>query len=121
MGHLIFFKMNKIKIYLLGICLCFMATSCGDFGDTNIDPNNPAKVSSDFLLTRAEKDIMDNTNDRWMGGGVTFVNAQYWAQNNYSDESRYNPRQDVTNVHFSAYYSTALNDLIVGVSRALAS
>ncbi len=88
-----------------------MANACGDFGDTNIDPNNPATVAPGFLLTRAQKDIMDNTHDEWIGGRTTFFNAQYWAANNYTDESRYAPRQGAIGGAFSQLYITALNDL----------
>jgi Starch-binding associating with outer membrane len=103
--------MKQIKIYIVGIIFCLIANSCGDFGDTNIDPNNPSTVSTGFLLTKAQKDLMSNTHDEWIGGRVTFLNAQYWSQNNYTEESRYNPRQDVTNTHFTSFYTEPLNDL----------
>jgi Starch-binding associating with outer membrane len=103
--------MNKYKLYTILIVFCLSANACGDFGDTNIDPNSPSLVNPSFLLTRAEKDLVDFTHNEWIGARTTFVCAQYWSQNNYTDESRYNFRQDVTNNAFTDFYTGPLSDL----------
>ncbi len=86
--------------------------SCGDdFGNINIDPNSPSEVPTDYLLTTAQKSAMDNIWDEWMNGRFGLLVSQYWAQNNYTDESRYAFRQGTINDYFSLYYITSLRDL----------
>ncbi len=102
--------MKNIKICLL-LALLFTAISCGkDFGDLNADPNNPAGVPADYLLTSAEKYLADQTtgNDMVYFGGLW---AQYFSQNNYTDESRFKYRPDNVNFRWSWYYADALYDL----------
>ena len=43
---------NKI-LYILAVTGLFVLTSCGDFGDMNLDPNHPLQVDTRFLFTRA--------------------------------------------------------------------
>lgn len=40
---------------------------------------------------------MDEVVDQWDNGRLGMVHAQYWSQNQYSDESRYRPRTVSTN------------------------
>lgn len=39
------------------IALAIFITSCGDFGDINIDPNNPSEDDTRYLLIRAEQGV----------------------------------------------------------------
>lgn len=95
---------NILKLSVIGVGL-FFATSCGDFGDTNVDPNNPASVPAELLLSTALKETMDEVVDQWDNGRLGMVHAQYWSQNQYSDESRYRPRTVSTNNFWRALFS----------------
>ncbi len=103
--------MKKLKYLLLSLFM-FGALSCGDnFGDINVDPNNPSTVPADFLLTSAQKAMADDVWDEWMNARFGLLVSQYWAQNNYTDESRYNFRTGVVNSYFASYYVRTLRDL----------
>ncbi len=103
--------MKTIK-YLLFPVFLLAVISCGkDFGDINVDPNNSTKVPPDYLLTNAEKSLMGHllAGQNLYGGGLLF--SQYWAQNNYTDESRYQIRPYLNNIFWSNWYSGILYDL----------
>lgn len=103
--------MKNLKYSLVALGL-LIAVSCGkDFGDLNVDPNNPSSVPVEFLLTSAEKFIADDTWDEWMNARFGLLVSEYWAQNNYTDESRWNFRTGVVNDYWGYYYSRALSDL----------
>lgn len=87
-----------------------MMTGCKDLTELNDDPNRPSEVSNDFLLTSAQRLLglryygnFDN-----ISFGMTI--AQYWAQNEYSDEVRYQYRPQTNNTFWLEFY-TGINDL----------
>ena len=43
--------MKKIKLYALALAGLLSFAGCGDFGDDNIDPNNPSKPETRFMFT----------------------------------------------------------------------
>ncbi|MGM0579137.1 MAG: SusD/RagB family nutrient-binding outer membrane lipoprotein [Bacteroidota bacterium] len=100
---------NLHKIYILLFAVIF-ATSCEDITELNEDPNRPTEVPVEYLLTSAERQL----GNRLYGGfdnvafGMTV--SQYWAQNEYSDETRYQFRANTNNTFWSQFY-TAINDL----------
>lgn len=103
--------MKNIRIFILTVLL-FGSASCGkDFGDININPNNPSEVSPDFLFTSAAQSIAIFNSG---GGHVYFVQlwAQHFCQNNYTDESRFRVRPDANNSNWSWLYSGPLFDLV---------
>lgn len=103
--------MKKHKLLILSLFM-LGAVSCGDnFGDINVDPNNPSLVPADYLLTGAQNALADDIWDEWMNGRFGLLVSQQWAQNNYSDESQYTFRQGVINQYFGYYYHRALIDL----------
>jgi hypothetical protein len=101
--------MKKFIYSLLAILLIFGATSCHDLEETNIDPNNPAVVSSASLMNGAQKKMMDYIFDNWFSGRQALVYSQYWAQRNYTEEDRYQIRESVNNNYFNALYTVAGN------------
>lgn len=112
--------MKNIKITLVALGL-LISVSCGkNFGDINVDPNNPSTVPVEFLITTAEKFMADDIWDEWMNARFGLLVAQYWAQNNYTDESRWNFRTGVINSYWGQYYNRALRDLdeIIKVNNA---
>lgn len=83
-----------------------LASSCTkDFEDINTDPNKPSNVSTGFLLTSAQKGLMDNTWDEWFNGRRGNQLAQYWSSNQYSSESRYQFRNEISNSYWALFYS----------------
>lgn len=49
--------MKKIKILALAFAGLASMSSCGDFGDLTVDPNNPSSPETRFLFTRVCMDI----------------------------------------------------------------
>ena len=47
--------MKYIKFIAIALTGLMTFSSCGDFGDTNIDPNNPSMPDTRFLFTYACK------------------------------------------------------------------
>lgn len=103
--------MKEYKYLVLALFM-FGAVSCGDnFGDINVDPNNPSVVPAEYLLTSAQNAMADDVWDEWMNGRFGLLVSQYWSQNNYTDESRYTFRQGVINSYWGYYYDRSLRDL----------
>ncbi|MFN4256338.1 MAG: SusD/RagB family nutrient-binding outer membrane lipoprotein [Saprospiraceae bacterium] len=112
--------MKNIKsIALLAALLGFV--SCGkNFDDLNVDPNSPDAVPAEFLLTNAQKTLAD----QYSGGNhVYFTNlwGQYFAQNNYSEESRYLLRPNNINFQWEWYFAETLFDLAEAKRRVMAA
>jgi|TARA_B110000914_G_scaffold223275_1_gene238421 hypothetical protein len=105
-------KMNKNIFILMGLIGAISITGCTkDFGDLNTNPNEPTAVSTGFLLTNAQKSIMDRTNNSFWGSRRGMQLSQYWSSNQYSNESRYQLRTEVTNSAWNDYYAGALQNL----------
>lgn len=51
----------------------------------------------EFIITSAEKAMADYIWDEWMNARFGLLVAEYWAQNNYTDESRWNFRVGTIN------------------------
>ncbi|MCB9308097.1 MAG: SusD/RagB family nutrient-binding outer membrane lipoprotein [Lewinellaceae bacterium] len=103
--------MKNIKYLFVAMGL-LISVSCGkNFGDINTDPNNPSQVPVEFLITSAEKAMADDIWDEWLNARFGLLVSQYWAQNNYTDESRWNFRTGVINSYWGYYYSRSLRDL----------
>lgn len=107
--------MKKITIKSLivlsaaGLLLGLSACTKG-FDRINTDPNNPQSVPNSYLLSGAQKGLMDNTWDRWWNGSVGMLLAQYYAENQYTDESQYQFRESVIKDYWNAFYSGAVPD-----------
>ena len=104
--------MNLKNMLTLGLAGALVLTGCRkDFDSINPNHNEPLTVSTGFLLTSAQKSLMDNTTDEWWNGRRGNQLAQYWASNQYSNESRYQFRTEIDNEYWSAFYAGALKDL----------
>ena len=89
--------MNKFIIPLI-----IILTACGDFGDTNVDPNNPTSVPVAGFLTNAIHSM-----PTYESGITGLYYAQYWSATRYTENSRYS----VTQFDFTSIYSGPLSDL----------
>lgn len=102
-------KTLKIFAFISSLVILLVAGCTKDFEEINTDPNNSVAVETAYILTYAEKNMMDNLRDLWYGGRCTQVLAQHWSQRNYSDEDRYLFRTTVTNNAWRAFYRTMMN------------
>ncbi|MBK9110014.1 MAG: hypothetical protein IPM92_17025 [Saprospiraceae bacterium] len=86
-------SIHKIKAII--VLIIFIVSSCGkDFGDINVDPNNPRIVRPEVLMTGAQKVLADGVFAGVNATGITNLAlpellAQSWTQNNYTDVCRY--------------------------------
>jgi len=101
--------MKNIKIFLLSAFL-LGSLSCGkDFGDINVDPNNPQVVPPETLITACEKTLADYLSIYSLIPAELL--AQTWASNNYTEFSRYIIDGGYSNAWFTQLYAGALQDL----------
>ncbi|HRY32443.1 MAG TPA: SusD/RagB family nutrient-binding outer membrane lipoprotein [Bacteroidales bacterium] len=102
--------MKRISIFLIFLVSLTLMLGCTkDFDKFSENPNDPQQVSTGFILTYAQKYLMDNMRDEWFGGRCTFLLSQYWAQNNYTDEDRYLFRTTVTDAQWRYFYLGLMN------------
>lgn len=92
-------RIKQISLVLFGVVV---AAGCNDFGDMNVDPNNPSSAQTDLLLTNAQKSISS------VVGSVTpALYVQYFAETQYDEDSRYQTVQ----FDFNGWYTGVLKDL----------
>lgn len=101
----------KFITALLVAAFLFPLSSCSDFGDTNIDPNNPVEVPAEGLLSQVEFALNNrlwgrNYNAEW---GMLMV--QHWTQNEYTEEGRFDVDGNNFDGLWTDMYANALKDL----------
>jgi hypothetical protein len=102
--------MKKILYYFFVVLLSVgMTTTCSDFEELNVDPNNPTEVPSNMVMSGVEYQIMYYVYDAWFSGRQCLLYAQYWAQVNYTEEDRYQLRESVNNNYFNRFYMYIAN------------
>ena len=87
------------------VLLVSITSACGDFGDMNVDPNEPTDVPAENLVTQA---MFGSTYFYWERTanaemGMLFV--QHLAQSEYTEEQRYNFNNSNFNVFWSVIYA----------------
>ncbi len=108
-------KINHKAIAVVMVGSLLLGSCRKNFDNINDDPNNPKEVPNAYLLTGAQRGIMDNTIDVWWGANVGNQLGQYWSSNQYTSESRYLYRTGVTNSYWSSFYGGTTNDQQVAV------
>lgn len=93
------------KLCMFGTVALSLAACKTDLSEYNVNPNEPNKVPTSYLLTGCEKILMDRTWDRWNNGTMGMLLSQYWAQNSYAEESRYAFRAGVINSMWADFYT----------------
>src|SRR5690606_6052403 len=81
---------KKSYIALIGLSItAFSACSDQIFTEINTDPNNPTTVATTSLLVSGQKQALNaiRSESIHLRGAQLF--AQYYAQNIYTDQSRY--------------------------------
>ncbi len=99
-------KISKLYKYFIVLFFIGAFTSCTkDFEEMNVNPNQPAVVSTGFLLTSVQKSFSDEIWDEWNNGRFGMLFSQYWAQNQYTNESRYLYRDSQNDNFWQAIYA----------------
>lgn len=94
-------KQHIVKIFFTLSLLVLGA--CSDFGDMNIDPNNPSQANTAALLTGALRTMPGTVAATQPGEYVQHLTQKY-----YTDSSRYGNE----NFSYNGRYSGALTDLL---------
>lgn len=104
---------NVIKTVKAGVLASVLglASCTSGFEEMNIDPNNPAGVDGEYLLTTAQRRIVDEVWDAWNNARTGMYYAQYWSATSYTEESRYQIREGVNNGFWNAMYASVLTEL----------
>lgn len=100
-------KINKLYTFGL-LALSSLFISCVD--DLNDDPNRPSTVPTTSLITSSEKLLVDNLRSEQasLRGSMLFV--QYFAQNTYTTQSRYDIPFSYSDDYWKGLYKS-LNNL----------
>lgn len=102
-------------MYLYILTIVSISLSCGkDFGDINLDPNNPGKVTPDALMTGAQKLIAENVFTGFPHArqfAIAEYLSQSWTQNNYTELCRYDIKAEYSNAIYNVQYAGILYDL----------
>lgn len=93
---------NMMRKAALMAGMVLLLVSCDDFGDTNIDPNNPSEARPELLLTDSQR-FVDNV----VGSVTGNLWVQYMAETQYNDDSRY----AASNANFNGWYTGPLKNL----------
>ncbi|MGX5817620.1 SusD/RagB family nutrient-binding outer membrane lipoprotein [Chitinophaga lutea] len=101
-----------IFIYTLTIAAAFTLVSCSDkrFAEINTDPNRPADVPTTTILSTAQKSLLDNIRGSAGNFRSSMLFAQYFSQNQYTNESRYDLPRGNSDTYWDNAYK-ALNNL----------
>jgi hypothetical protein len=103
--------MKNIRILTAALLLA-SATACTDgFEEMNKDPNRAEHATSSQLLTNAQYNFSTNITDEWNNGRFGMYYAQYWSSTYYSDESRYQIRENINQIMWNTFYADVLNEL----------
>lgn len=91
--------MRKPIILVLFLALVW---GCDDFGNMNVDPNNPSEPQTSQMLTQAQRGI-----DTQVGAVTPTHYVQYIASTQYTDADRYS----LANFDFEYWYTEPLTNL----------
>lgn len=101
----------KINKYI-GLCALasFTFSSCGDFGDTNIDPENlnEGNVPYEMIFSNAQHQALGSDWDMWRNGCI--YSAQWMQQLSSINWWHYYARYEYSDGYSSAYWSTYSSD-----------
>ena len=84
-----------------------MASCTDDFQEINTNPNAPTTVPTSYLISEAERQLVDQVLGQTALGEIGNHYAQYLSQNQYTNVTRYNS----INTSFYGLYRSGLQDL----------
>ena len=98
---------KQIGIFAL-ISISFLSCSV-DLSDLNEDPNSATSVNPSALLSRAQYVLYDRVHGRNLNLEWGMLMVQYWTQNEYTEESRYDVDENTFNTSWENIYTEVLN------------
>lgn len=105
-------KKTIFKALCFASVLVLLLAGCTKkFDEINLDPNNPKTTDPGYLLVSAEKKAVDNIWNEWNNGRTGMHYAQYWSATTYSNESRYQIRENQNNNFWNILYAGTIKDL----------
>lgn len=107
--------MNKLIKYIRFSAIAYLALvmgACSDgLSEINVDPNNPTDVPASNLFTQGVYLYHDNSHSRTLNAEWGMLMVQHWAQNEYTEEQRYDVDGNDYDFVWGEYYSECLNEL----------
>ncbi|WP_138476735.1 SusD/RagB family nutrient-binding outer membrane lipoprotein [Dyadobacter bucti] len=107
----------KNRIFSLAVGTLALLSSCSDshFEEINKDPNRPENATTTTILLAAEKTLIDNIRNENISLRGSQLFSQYYSQNIYSDQSRYDIPRSYSDTYWSNAYKTLnnLNEIII--------
>lgn len=97
--------MKNIKYLAIAVIIAFTACETVDFGDVNVNPNNPSNPVTSSLLTSAQRGISG-----YIAATTPNLYVQYLSNGQYDEESRY----QTLNWSYNGFYALLedLNEII---------
>lgn len=98
--------------YTFAAVAALLLAACSDdkFRDINTDPNRPADVPTTTILSTAQKQLVDALRGSSANFRGSMLFAQYFSQNQYTNESRYDIGRTNADAVWDGAYK-ALNNL----------
>ncbi len=97
--------MKIIKYIALLVLGTLLVTACEvDYED---NPNEPLAAPTSGLMSRVQKQLMNDTRDEWFSGRMSLLWVQYWNQVNYTEEDRFLYRETVNRAGWNDLYANA--------------
>jgi hypothetical protein len=104
-------------VFWVAVAASGLLASCSDshFEEINKDPNRPENATTTTILLSAEKQLIDNIRNENISLRGSQLFAQYYSQNIYSDQSRYDIPRSYSDTYWSNAYKALnnLNEIIV--------
>ncbi len=99
---------------VIGASLIVTSCSKSTFNEINTDPNRPATVTTPTILVTAEKQLINALRSEEVSLRGAQLFSQYFAQNIYTDQSRYQIPTSYSDNYWTATYKSLnnLNEII---------
>ncbi len=97
--------MKLIKYIALLFLGALLVTACEV--DYEENPNEPEAAPTSGLMSRVQKQLMNDTRDEWFSGRMSLLWVQYWNQVNYTEEDRFLYRETVNRAGWNDIYGNA--------------
>lgn len=102
--------MKKIFITAFTFASIFAFVSCSeDFDSINQNPNLPVDVTTYGLFNNANKQLTDGTRAGFSSGRMALPWVQYSAQRTYTNEDRFQFRQETNTAFYTDLFTAAQN------------
>ncbi|MDX1685285.1 MAG: SusD/RagB family nutrient-binding outer membrane lipoprotein [Saprospiraceae bacterium] len=100
-----------IRLSALALLVLAMSACSDDLVELNVDPNNPTDVPASNLFTQGTYLYFDNVHSRTLNAEWGMLMVQHWAQNEYTEEQRYDVDGNDYDFVWNEYYAESLNEL----------